>query len=105
MIVAKIEKKQGEYILTVSGHAGYAPFGSDIVCAAVSVLVCAIGRFFDAHGELGAEVNISSGKALIKVKEYDYAPYVGAVFELISHGFGVIEESSPECFCLLSESL
>ena len=34
-----IEVKQHSGGVTVSGHAGYAPHGQDIVCAAVSTLV------------------------------------------------------------------
>jgi uncharacterized protein YsxB (DUF464 family) len=32
-----IDRKKG--CTTISGHAGYAPIGQDIVCAAISVLV------------------------------------------------------------------
>ena len=38
--VTILKNKQGDYTgFTSSGHAGYAEHGSDIVCAAVSVLV------------------------------------------------------------------
>ena len=40
MIEARICKQSGEYFsFSVSGHAGYAEAGRDIVCAAVSMLV------------------------------------------------------------------
>ena len=40
MIEARICKQKGEYFsFSFSGHAGYAEAGSDIVCAAVSMLV------------------------------------------------------------------
>lgn len=50
MIEIKIERNKQQAIsaFTVTGHAGFAPHGSDIVCAAVSVLtqtaVIAAGR-------------------------------------------------------------
>lgn len=34
-----IEIKRTSGAITVSGHAGYAPIGFDIVCASVSILV------------------------------------------------------------------
>ncbi len=40
MIRAQIQKENGQYKkFTISGHAGYAKKGEDIVCAAVSALV------------------------------------------------------------------
>jgi hypothetical protein len=40
MIEARICKQNGDYFsFSASGHAGYAEAGSDIVCAAVSMLV------------------------------------------------------------------
>ncbi len=34
--------------ITVSGHSGYAPPGQDIVCSAVSTLVCTLVQSFSA---------------------------------------------------------
>ena len=40
MISVTIEKKDGQYRrLSCKGHAGYAKYGTDIVCAAASILV------------------------------------------------------------------
>ena len=40
MISVTIEKKDGQYRrLSCKGHAGYAKHGTDIVCAAASILV------------------------------------------------------------------
>jgi len=39
MINVTVKKRQNEYLsLRVKGHSGYAESGSDIICAAVSVL-------------------------------------------------------------------
>ena len=37
--------------MTVSGHAGYAPAGRDIVCAAVSALVYALAGYLEETGQ------------------------------------------------------
>lgn len=52
MIDIRIEKRGDSYRrLTLDGHAGFADYGSDIVCAAVSMLVIntinSIERFTD----------------------------------------------------------
>ncbi len=40
MIKVRIEKKENKiYAFEVSGHAGYASHGEDIICAAISMLV------------------------------------------------------------------
>ena len=40
MIIVSVRKKDGKYdTIKVDGHAGYSDFGTDIVCAAVSMLV------------------------------------------------------------------
>ena len=39
MIEATLFRSGNTYSIDVTGHAGYAPAGSDIICAAVSALV------------------------------------------------------------------
>lgn len=50
MIRADIKHKDGVYIVRISGHADFAPKGSDIVCAGVSALCMA---FYNAVAEKG----------------------------------------------------
>lgn len=47
MTRARFDCAAGEYTLRVTGHAGFRP-GNDIVCAAVSALVCALAVALDA---------------------------------------------------------
>ena len=54
-MIRAVFKKEG---FTLSGHAGYAEAGSDIVCAAVSAmanLVCNAAEAFGARAEIHAE--------------------------------------------------
>lgn len=56
MIRAVFEKEGTAF--TLSGHAGYADAGADIVCAAVSAmanLVCNAAEAFGAQAEIHAE--------------------------------------------------
>lgn len=49
-----IEVYYSENSLKVSGHAGQAPCGSDVVCAGVSTLCAALGAYLDAERSKGA---------------------------------------------------
>lgn len=51
--------------VTVSGHAGYAPAGRDIVCAAVSALVYALAGYLEETGQ-AERVDIRRGFADIR---------------------------------------
>ncbi len=49
MIKVKIRKDEDRYVgFTCEGHAGYAEYGSDIVCSAVSMLVINTVNSIDA---------------------------------------------------------
>jgi uncharacterized protein YsxB (DUF464 family) len=39
MIKVRVDMGSGDLTIDVKGHAGYAPHGQDIVCAAVSAIV------------------------------------------------------------------
>ncbi len=47
-----LRKARGEYTLTAQGHAGYAGNGSDIVCAALSLMLQALCCAADQAGAL-----------------------------------------------------
>ena len=100
MIEAYIGKRAGEYSLNVTGHAGYAGNGYDVVCSAVSVLVCALGFVLDTHPEFGASGHIASGEAEFKVRTDGNDPTINTVFEFIEHGFKAIEADAGEYFSL-----
>lgn len=58
--------RRSEKGFTVSGHAGYAPHGQDVVCAAVSTLLQ--GFLLSVDNLTADELNtdIGAGKALIE---------------------------------------
>ena len=75
--------------LTVEGHAGYAPKGQDIVCAAVSALVYAlIGTLEET--ENAAEVILRPGYAAVEAKEKT------AAFDLVRCGIEQLADRYPE---------
>lgn len=61
-----IEITDKECCITIKGHAGYAPHGQDIVCAAVSALTQV---FLSSVGRLTADAlkcDIAEGNAVIQ---------------------------------------
>ena len=74
--------------ITVQGHAGYAPKGQDIVCAAVSALVYALIAALEERDNL-RETVIRTGYAAIRAKEKDTA------FDVIRGGLRQIAARYP----------
>lgn len=66
-IVIFRKSRQGEYReLEVSGHAGYAEYGEDIVCAAISVLVINTLNSLETLCKLQLNPETDEEKGLIK---------------------------------------
>ncbi|ALV20746.1 ribosomal-processing cysteine protease Prp [Carnobacterium antarcticum] len=63
MIYVTIEKNEQDEIalFNVEGHAGYAPSGRDIVCAAVSALVVATVNGLEVLTDASIDKAVSSG--------------------------------------------
>ena len=75
-----IRVRAGERRITVSGHAGYAPAGQDIVCAAVSALTYALAGYLEETGQ-AARSDIRRGYA-----DIEGAEGCGAAFALVRGG-------------------
>ena len=70
MITARFFRR-GETLVgfSVSGHAGYADSGSDIVCAAVTTAVNMTANGITEIAQNRAEVNVSENEVQLKVEE------------------------------------
>ena len=85
MIRAKFTQNR----LTVEGHAGYAPKGQDIVCAAVSALVYAlIGTLEETENV--AEMVLRPGYAAVEAKKKT------AAFDLVRCGLTQLADRYPD---------
>lgn len=49
---AALDRGEDLFLVEISGHAGYAPEGQDIVCAAVSALALALHSYLAAYPEV-----------------------------------------------------
>lgn len=86
-----IRVRAGERRITVSGHAGYAPAGQDIVCAAVSALAYALAGYLEETGQ-AARSDIRRGYA-----DIEGAEGCGAAFALVRCGMEQLAAAYPDC--------
>lgn len=92
-----IELKPRE--ITMSGHAGSAPYGQDLVCAASSALITSLAEFMARNEDKLTEhiVNIDRGEAYIKVSPVDgFKDMCDGAFSVITSGFELLSNLHPE---------
>ena len=77
--------------VTVRGHAGFAPRGGDIVCAAASALVYALMGALEAKNCL-REVSIRPGMVSVAARAG-----CGAEFSMLRCGLGQLAAKYPQC--------
>lgn len=95
MINAKYTVEGDTHTLTVLGHANYAEYGKDIVCAGVSSLVQALIGWIEEN-DCKAEfisVDEKGGEVVISC---DGGAEIAAVFEVTAIGLGQIAYSYPD---------
>lgn len=73
--------------LRVSGHAGYAEYGKDIVCSAVSSLVLTLADYIEGTGTVSISEN---GCTLEGTNESK------VLFDFVYHGLERIGEQYPD---------
>lgn len=83
----------------IEGHANYAGYGNDIVCAAVSILVQATTNGIDEI--LGAELDFEEGKSgyarlLVTDTEPEVLDKASLLLETMVHGLSGIEKAYPK---------
>lgn len=61
-----INIEHSDHCITVTGHAGYAPIGQDIVCAGVSALVTAFVTSVEELTTDEIQADMTAGNAVIR---------------------------------------
>ena len=91
MIRVCLEKEEKDIRLTLSGHANYAPTGSDIVCAAVSGILYALIGYLVNLGKENFRINaLRAGYADLLCGE-EYAE----ILKLVAIGLMQLEATYP----------
>lgn len=87
--------------LEVSGHAGFAPAGRDIVCAAASILAYTAGELaldMERRGQLlgPPAVKMQPGEAVVRLTPRN-RPRAEIGLETIGCGFALLAKKYPRC--------
>ncbi len=80
--------------LTITGHAGSARYGSDLVCAAASILMLTLERALKEEGLLDRESGKRSGYA--RIAGAAQSERARRSFETIFAGYELLAEEWPE---------
>lgn len=91
MITIIYDEKEHDMILQASGHAGYAPKGQDIVCAAVSCLMQTLAYSVDG----GTATRDPDGDNVLRVQAAQSSDTL-AKFELVTDGLMLLTQQYPE---------
>lgn len=91
MITIIYDEKEHDMTLQASGHAGYAPKGQDIVCAAVSCLMQTLAYSVDG----GTATRDPDGDNVLRVQAAQSSDTL-AKFELVTDGLMLLAQQYPE---------
>ena len=89
--------------MTAVGHAGYAPAGQDIVCAAATMLMHTLGANVrhlhrgNSRRCYAVRVRLHPGFAWVEVQpRYDGRIVATILFDTVANGFRVLAKSYPK---------
>ncbi|MBR4079519.1 MAG: ribosomal-processing cysteine protease Prp [Christensenellaceae bacterium] len=109
MIIATFFKDRKEISLNVSGHAGAAKAGHDIICASASILAYTVAqeaKNMEKRHQLAEPpyIRLNEGDTLITVKPVNDAAYADALhtFYVAQVGFQLLAYNHPQYVELLT---
>ncbi|MBQ9264216.1 MAG: ribosomal-processing cysteine protease Prp [Clostridia bacterium] len=85
------------------GHAAFAAYGKDIVCAAVSVLTTTCVNAIESVAHEEAEVQVSEGSMTVRLKNAGHDAQV--IMETMRQGLKDIAEEYPRNLQLIENSM
>lgn len=94
MIRATYKVDEGTHTLTVVGHANYAEYGKDIVCAGASAIVQALIGWCEENYEVvnGISIDSQSGEVIISCE----GGCVATAFKVATIGLEQLAYSYPD---------
>ena len=94
-IRCKIEKSS--FLIQASGHAGYAEVDRDIVCSAISCLLCTLASSLETIKDIDKEIKLEPGDTLILAEvPYWRSMHIRIMFEFAARGLEMIAEQYPD---------
>lgn len=95
MVKANYTVEENTHTLTVTGHANFAEYGKDIVCAGISSLVQALIGWIEENFQKDACVMVDPEEGVVIVA-CEGGDDVAAVFYMASIGLAQIADSYPD---------
>lgn len=104
------DKEKREATLKISGHAGQAKRGDDIICASASILAYTLAQVIKAmehHGDLAEPptIDMESGDAVIVCRARD--PFLFAeimyAFFVVETGYTLLAKNYPQFVEFISD--
>ena len=100
MTTIRYFEEDGVCHLTVDGHAGYAPDGQDIVCAAVSTLICTLNGCLQEAYDRGClaqyDTRMEPGDVqLCWTPETDATGRIRCIWETVEMGLSLLAGQYP----------
>lgn len=104
MVEIKFSEKPEKHMLglTLHGHSGFADFGEDIVCSAVSILLYALAESIETREDIAfcydPIIKLDSGDAAIIVKAVDEDSYktTKVLFDMAYEGYRLLAGNYPK---------
>ena len=98
--MTKVEYDPEEFRMEIRGHAGTAPPGQDLVCAAASTLSFAlVNAALDRGEQYNTHLHLNKKDAVIGVRCYpdeEHEELCREMFRTILHGFALLREGNPD---------
>lgn len=95
-----INIKTSGYSISAEGHAGYAEYGSDIVCSAVTGLLYTIAECIRREHEAGniqdMEITLEPGCALIKCIPVKHMSRIDTIYGTVKTGLEIVADMYPK---------
>lgn len=94
--------------MEAQGHAGYAPIGHDLVCAAISILMTTTAEMIlrmkkQGYLETEPELRLAPGNVLLDMKPKPwYEDTAEIIMDFARAGCELLQESYPEYVCIYS---
>lgn len=99
MIEVKYFERKNRYAISAKGHAGYAPLGQDIVCAAITSNLFALGNYVLEHFAekewIVLEVKLDEGDVNIEILDDGDTNVAHDIFRLIFEQIMDLEKIYP----------
>ena len=95
MVRARYTVCEDTHTLVVLGHANYAEYGKDIVCAGVSALIQALIGWVEEHYETASCISVDP-QGVEVIISCDGGENVASVFNMASIGLEQLADSYPD---------